>query len=59
MQTGCGKFLVLSSARPQSGKRVVYKRGTNPRMPENPAFIGAIWNFRSTCCSSEVHLRFM
>jgi hypothetical protein len=52
MQTGCGMFLSFSRTPAQSGKRVLYSRRKNPRMPEKPAFIGAIWNFRSSRRSS-------
>ncbi|HJS45284.1 MAG TPA: hypothetical protein VJ753_02675 [Rhizomicrobium sp.] len=49
----------ISSACLQIGKRVIYNRDTNPCMPEKPAFIGAIWNFYSSCRLFGVHLRFM
>jgi hypothetical protein len=49
-------FLGFSRTPAQVGKRVIYNRGANPRMPEKPGFIGSIWNFRSFFCSFVVHL---
>jgi hypothetical protein len=38
-------FLSFSSKRPQSGKRVLYNRGTNTGMPESPVLSALFGTF--------------